>query len=619
MLTRRTNSASTIPSPLAVFVLIIAFGSALAALLIPQLDQPSSTPPADISTEAEQDFRRIFDGVQSLQAFPDPSFPLFNSHGDDIQAAESNSELRALFSEGTDSAVQPFISDSGAAIATIFRLPYDFFAAGMLGEYIAPDSYGDGYANSITEPAFFSVGSPDGLEPSVMFRQGRYLYQITPFPTDIAAEADANRAATHQLALELYDLSPDGDHRPFFFASTLRGVLETAAVAAFVGLAAIGYRKWRAGAATRLAAPLHQARSVDVAPLSKSLRSKNRRTVTLQALALVGGIAITAVAPDPWSLLGGAIVGTAVLAMTYLESNAKGRRVRPKANRSWLLARMTAIIALAIGLGLLVRGLSSWLFTPGLDHTKLTAWLNDAGLPIDVAGTGQAMAAIGVLGLAVGGQLNRQARRLGRPSAEDVRSVDHRPEILYLRSFEDDKIEIPVVTSSRQSVLEFYSALGREPFEDCIAWQLSEHGPVTAINQPGEPADSLGAFREYLPDDQWQRAILKRMERARFIVLTLGSSRGLLWEIERLFERGHGRKCVFAIPPLPNPELRQRWQAVCGTLAKLGAPVDELVDPAGNLVIVFDRAGSPVPITSDRRDEAAYRAAVQSGVRILAS
>lgn len=93
MLTRRTNSASTIPSPLAVFVLIIAFGSALAALLIPQLDQPSSTPPADISTEAEQDFRRIFDGVQSLQAFPDPSFPLFNSHGDDIQAAEDRKSV----------------------------------------------------------------------------------------------------------------------------------------------------------------------------------------------------------------------------------------------------------------------------------------------------------------------------------------------------------------------------------------------------------------------------------------------------------------------------------------------------------------------------------------------
>jgi hypothetical protein len=138
----------------------------------------------------------------------------------------------------------------------------------------------------------------------------------------------------------------------------------------------------------------------------------------------------------------------------------------------------------------------------------------------------------------------RRGRQLRARSAEAVVADDARTPVLYLRPFEADNTllrsnpGLPFLTSS---------------YEQDLTRQLRARiGPVIAIGNPAEKLPELGAARTYVRDGDWQATANDLMLQAGLIVLHVGSSPGLQWEVARIVELGLPEKLVVAVPNTPD-------------------------------------------------------------------
>ena len=95
---------------------------------------------------------------------------------------------------------------------------------------------------------------------------------------------------------------------------------------------------------------------------------------------------------------------------------------------------------------------------------------------------------------------------------------------------------------------------------------LGRVGPVVAIGKPGEPVPQLGAARLYVAHDVWQSRVIELMAIAGLVVVRVGSSPGVLWEIEQALAHVPRQRLVFAIlgGSTIAPELVTRLVPVLG-------------------------------------------------------
>lgn len=70
-----------------------------------------------------------------------------------------------------------------------------------------------------------------------------------------------------------------------------------------------------------------------------------------------------------------------------------------------------------------------------------------------------------------------------------------------------------------------------------------------AISNPREDLPPLGAARENIANECWQDDVKKYMDQAAWIVLIVGSTKNLRWEISQILERGHRGKTLVVFPP----------------------------------------------------------------------
>jgi hypothetical protein len=228
------------------------------------------------------------------------------------------------------------------------------------------------------------------------------------------------------------------------------------------------------------------------------------------------------------------------------------------------------------------------------------------------------MAIGGAAILLLGGVIARVARALARIGWR--RTSAQLPPVVYLRSFEDDRVSLPSVLSARRPFVEMFTLRGREPFEECLAWELAAHGPVIAIGRPGQSRASLGAAREHLDTDQWQQVISAQLAIARLIVITVGATPGLAWEVQHIVRSGYLDKAVFVVAPVAEPERRRRWHFILETLRQEGVSVLARSDlPDSAIIVVVAGNGATVVVGADRRDESTYRAAIDvaAGARTI--
>jgi hypothetical protein len=113
------------------------------------------------------------------------------------------------------------------------------------------------------------------------------------------------------------------------------------------------------------------------------------------------------------------------------------------------------------------------------------------------------------------------SKRLRAKGASPNRESDPRPQVLYLRSFQNDQTSL-TATGTR---------------EQHLASVMTEIGPLVAIGRPGDSLAPLGAERRYCENEDWKDEVGSLIAQARFVVIQAGASTGLLWEINEVTKR----------------------------------------------------------------------------------
>jgi hypothetical protein len=219
----------------------------------------------------------------------------------------------------------------------------------------------------------------------------------------------------------------------------------------------------------------------------------------------------------------------------------------------------------------------------------------------------------GLVALSAGVAIYRLALRFSMPRPGPAVLQDPRPAILYLRSFADDSLRIRVAPFARASLLERLSARRKQGFEEVMAEELQRHGPVVAVSEPGRWLAPIGFARQSLSDAEWQTSVRQRMSECGLVVVVVGRSRGLLWEVEALFETGAWRKALFLFPPVKD--LCARWTQLADALPIKVSRSIALRPRVLLLAMTFDAAGEPRYFCGENLSAWSYKGAVACALR----
>jgi hypothetical protein len=126
------------------------------------------------------------------------------------------------------------------------------------------------------------------------------------------------------------------------------------------------------------------------------------------------------------------------------------------------------------------------------------------------------------------------------------------------------------------------------------------------------PKPWLGPRQLPLPADDWQDPVRDLAHDAGVIVVGVGSTEGLIWELDLLAESGLLDRTILVFPPLDAADLATRWWFTARHLGPALRCPPDLTPVLGNaLVAVVDPDGDLVLIVSNERDEGAYRVALR--------
>jgi len=140
---------------------------------------------------------------------------------------------------------------------------------------------------------------------------------------------------------------------------------------------------------------------------------------------------------------------------------------------------------------------------------------------------------------------------------------------------------------------------------------------VIAVSRPDGPHQPIGAARQELPVESWTRDIQEWLTAARLIVMTVGRTAGVQWEVEQIRRLGLWPKVILLFPPLSEDELTTRWQEFRGIAFQRG---EELPPPVGvprALAAVVSGDERTTAYIGASRDEYAYRVALERASRAL--
>jgi hypothetical protein len=132
-------------------------------------------------------------------------------------------------------------------------------------------------------------------------------------------------------------------------------------------------------------------------------------------------------------------------------------------------------------------------------------------------------------------------------SASDVSQRDERRPILFLRSFRDDEIEIPAERYWGNALLGIRNKKVR--LEEVLAETAFAVGPLVACSNPEDVLRPLGAARDNVSNETWQEEIGRFMWEASWIVLLVGTTKSLRWEMAEILRRGFLPKTLIVFPP----------------------------------------------------------------------
>jgi DNA uptake protein ComE-like DNA-binding protein len=216
--------------------------------------------------------------------------------------------------------------------------------------------------------------------------------------------------------------------------------------------------------------------------------------------------------------------------------------------------------------------------------------------------------------------LYRRARRRALLPATELTKRNPRPIILYLRSFLDDKIKMRARAVNGRSFLE---TVVKIPFEEVITDHLWRYGPVVAIGKPGDTLPPLGAARDYVSDGSWHQKVEQLMAQASIIVVVVGRTEGLAWELTKIIELGLTRKLVLLLPPVQVDDLLNdlpaRWDSLCEHASKVGLRVPRNIDLRRTRAVVFLPGQGAHAIAAEEQNDRAYETVLDAAAELIRS
>lgn len=195
--------------------------------------------------------------------------------------------------------------------------------------------------------------------------------------------------------------------------------------------------------------------------------------------------------------------------------------------------RVTGWLTVLAGFALLLFLLDK--FLPPLDRGILRASLRGG-----IAGGIAALIYQASRGIAARG------RQLRAETAGTAMTRDPRAPVLYLRSFQDDKLS--------------YFDLANN-FEETVASVFRNVGPVVAIGRADESLPPIGAARLHVGNEQWQTVVSRLLEQAGVAIIRIGASPGVLWEVRTAVRYVQPDRLLIAIAPEESKRVRASREA----------------------------------------------------------
>ena len=139
-----------------------------------------------------------------------------------------------------------------------------------------------------------------------------------------------------------------------------------------------------------------------------------------------------------------------------------------------------------------------------------------------------------------------------------LRAKDNRTPILLLRSFEEDfgTVEKKPYLKISRIIIDFWP---QPIFEHVLIEELWRYGPPVALGRPGEKLPPLGAAREYVVNEDWCQRITNLIEESKLILLIIGNTESVMWEINKIFEMEALNKLIIVFPPCTGQFITDRF------------------------------------------------------------
>lgn len=145
----------------------------------------------------------------------------------------------------------------------------------------------------------------------------------------------------------------------------------------------------------------------------------------------------------------------------------------------------------------------------------------------------------------------RRFRIRNARTASNLFAVDRRPGLLFLRSFLDDSVVVSRSRSMPEYVLGVPKKLPQR-LEESLVDVAFRFGPVAALSDPSAGLPMLGAARDVSSNDQWQNYVMNKLGECEDVVLVIGQTEGLKWEMSVIRDHDLMGKLIIVIPPGRN-------------------------------------------------------------------
>ena len=233
------------------------------------------------------------------------------------------------------------------------------------------------------------------------------------------------------------------------------------------------------------------------------------------------------------------------------------------------------------------------------------------------------------------GMMFYQSRRAKTPTVEQALTNDQRPPLLYLRSFDQEAgrfAEVSPEAASKYSDVPLYRRTQMSynlTLEQFLHREIKRQvGPFIALGNPTDYLPPEGASRTYATDGNWQEYFTDLSDRSAGILMQIGNSDNLNWELNSIRKRGLQNKLFVITSPMSEADedpysltrvmtrLTDRikgiqpasWSRFAANLERAGYHPPP--DPGAGAVVTFDSSVQAMKLVSGAKTPEQYVTAI---------